>query len=321
MKNDTHIIVVDDEESLRNLLSSLLTDNGYLVTAVSSAEEALGLFEDKHYPVVLTDICLKGMDGIELLEKLNKLNEDTQIVLSTNNASLDTVLPALRAGAYDYILKPFDELDQITAVVNRAMEKVRLLAENRHLVEQLKISNQSLSEHNNKLQEMAIQDGLTGLYNHRFFQESLAKNVSLANRSGLSCSLVFMDIDHFKNFNDTHGHPAGDEVLKHSAKLIANDLRVSDLAARYGGEEFVLLLPGTDKTGALILAEKVRQKFESHPFPGGESQPLGKVTVSIGVATFPDDATETEELLAVADQALYKAKEQGRNRVCAAGQD
>ncbi len=321
MKNDAHILVVDAEESQRKLLSSCLTDNGYQVTAVSSAEETLGLFEDKHYPVVLTDICLKGMDGIELLERLNKLNEDIQVVLSSNNASLDTVLPALRAGAYDYILKPFDELDQIIAVVNRAMEKVRLLAENRHLVAQLKTSNQSLSEHNTKLQEMAIQDGLTGLYNHRFFQESLAKNVALTNRNGLACSLVFMDIDHFKHFNDTQGHPAGDEVLKQAANLISTDLRISDLAARYGGEEFVLLLPGINKEGALSMAAKVRQRIESHPFPGGESQPLGKVTVSIGVATFPDDATETEELLAVADKALYKAKEQGRNQVCAAGQD
>ena len=321
MKDDTHILVVDNQESMRDLLSSLLTDVGYQVTSVASAEEAIELFKSNHYPVALTDISLEGMDGIELLEKLKEHNEDTQVILSANNASLDTVLTAIRAGAYDYILKPFDELDHITAVVNRALEKVHLVKENRNLLDKLMISNQMLSEQNEKLQELAIQDGLTGLHNHRFFQETLARNVDLAGRSGLPCSLVFMDIDHFKHFNDTQGHPAGDEVLKHAAKIISTDLRKSDLAARYGGEEFVLLLPGTDKSGALTLAEKVRHRIESHPFQGGESQPLGKVTVSIGVAAYPDDATKTEELLTAADQALYKAKQEGRNRVCGAQQD
>lgn len=313
-----HILLVDDDEGLCKILTSFLTENGYQADAAKTAEEALTLFEKGRYPVVLTDISLKGMGGIELLEKINGLDSNTQVILSTNNASLNTVLPALRAGAYDYIMKPFDELDHVAAVINRALEKSQLVSENKYLLDELKVSNQALSSQNEKLKEMAIQDGLTGLYNHRFFQENLTKNILLSDRSGLPCSLVFMDIDHFKQYNDTYGHPAGDEVLKQSAKLMSAEIRASDLAARYGGEEFVLLLPGTDKTGALTLAEKIRQRVESHSFQGRDTQPLKKVTVSIGVATCPDDASEAETLLNIADKALYKAKESGRNRICVA---
>ncbi len=311
---DTRILVVDDEESLRDLLSSLLTDEGYQVTTAASAEEALELFEHATYPVVLADIRLEGMDGVELLRRIKDYNEDTQVLLITSHASLSTAIPALRAGAYDYIIKPFEDLEQITSVVNHAAEKARLVEENRKLIDELKAANEILLE-------LAVHDGLTGLHNHRFFQESLAKNLALSARNGRILSLLFIDVDHFKQYNDTHGHPDGDEVLKELAKLMSSRLRTSDLAARYGGEEFVILLPETNKAGALIVAENLCRQVESQPFKCGDSQSLGKITISIGLAVFPDDATEASDLISKADRALYKAKQDGRNRVCVVDKD
>jgi diguanylate cyclase (GGDEF)-like protein len=124
-----------------------------------------------------------------------------------------------------------------------------------------------------------------------------------------------MDIDYFKRYNDTHGHPAGDVVLKRVSDLIKETTRTSDILARYGGEEFVLVLPETPKNAALKLAEKIRQLIENEKFPNAETQPNGRVTISLGVATFPDDAQDIEALVQKADEQLYRAKSEGRNRV------
>ena len=312
--NDARILVVDDEESLRELLSSLLTDEGYEVTTASSAEQALELFSPAPYPIVLADIRLEGMNGVDLLKKIKTLNEDSQVVLITSHASLNTAIAALRAGVYDYIIKPFEDLEQITTLVAHAWEKARLVIENRRLIDELQASNKVL-------RELAVVDGLTHLYNHRFFQESLAKHLSLSTRNKRTLSLLFIDVDHFKQYNDTHGHPEGDNVLKTLAGIMSKRLRTSDLIARYGGEEFVVLLPETSEAGALVVAENLRISVESHTFKGGDSQPLGKVTISVGVAVFPETATEGADLIRKADQALYKAKNEGRNRLCLADKD
>jgi diguanylate cyclase (GGDEF)-like protein len=128
--------------------------------------------------------------------------------------------------------------------------------------------------------------------------------------------VVFADLDHFKSYNDTHGHPAGDRLLKTVAEIFVGRARQSTLVARYGGEEFVFLVPETEKTGAVRYADAMREIIEDHPFPGREAQPEGKVTLSLGVAGFPDDGIEGQSLIAHADRSLYRAKEEGRNRVC-----
>jgi len=236
-------------------------------------------------------------------------------VIMTSHASLDSALTALRAGAYDYLIKPFESLDLISAVAGRAAEKARLVAQNRELLEKLQRANEELQEANSALKELAVKDGLTSLYNHRHFQEALAQELSRSNRYGKQCSVVFMDVDNFKNYNDSHGHPEGDRLLKSLSQILVSHLRCTDLAARYGGEEFVLLLPETAKEGALRIAEGVRLRVEEEPFPGRERQPLGRVTVSLGVASYPEDGADAAALLACADQLLYRAKHEGRNRV------
>jgi len=309
------LLVVDDEETLRSVVSQVLTADGFTVAEAASGEEALEAFRAASHPLVITDIRMGGMSGIELLTEIKRHNPDTQVVIMTSHASLDSALTALRAGAYDYLVKPFESLDLISAVAGRAAEKARLVTQNRELLEQLKRANEELQEANSALKEMAVRDGLTSLYNHRYFQEALALEIARCRRYEKQCCLVFIDVDNFKMYNDTHGHPEGDQLLKSLARILMSHLRSSDLAARYGGEEFVLLLPETSKDAALMIAEGLREKVADEPFAGRATQPLGRVTISIGVAGFPEDGTEAPALLACADQLLYKAKHGGKNMV------
>lgn len=312
------LLVVDDEETLRSVVSQVLSADGFTVAEAASGEEALEAFRARAHPLVITDIRMGGMSGIELLTEIKEHNPDTQVVIMTSHASLDSALTALRAGAYDYLVKPFESLDLISAVAGRAAEKARLVAQNRELLEQLTRANLELQEANTALKEMAVRDGLTSLYNHRYFQEALALEVARSKRYDKACALVFMDVDNFKKYNDTHGHPQGDTLLKTLAEIMMSHLRSCDLAARYGGEEFVLLLPETTKEAAIAMADGLRERVAEHPFAGGDTQPLGRVTISIGVAGMPDDGAEAAVLLERADQYLYKAKNTGKNKVVAA---
>jgi len=163
---------------------------------------------------------------------------------------------------------------------------------------------------------LAELDGVTGVFNHRHFRTLLDQEIDRARRARRPAALIMVDIDYFKRFNDTYGHQAGDEVLRHVAQLTARVLRRSDAVARYGGEEFVVLLPGARTEEALPVAETIRAEVEKNPLTlTGMPRPL-HVTVSLGIASFPDDAINGPELVAVADRGLYQAKERGRNRAC-----
>jgi diguanylate cyclase (GGDEF)-like protein len=168
-----------------------------------------------------------------------------------------------------------------------------------------------------RTRRLASTDGLTDLCNHRTFQERLLQEVNRANRYNRPLSLLMIDVDHFKLYNDTFGHPQGDLVLQDIARLLKESSRTSDTVARYGGEEFALVLPETDHVSAEKLANRLREQVEQHHFPGQERMPEGTLTVSIGVAMHTFTGTK-EALLRAADAALYTAKRAGRNRVCVA---
>ncbi len=316
MENSKRILVVDDNEALRVVLSQTLAGEGHDVVEAASGEQALDVFKETSFDVVFTDIVMEEMSGIELLQEIKKIHSDTQVIVVTSYASLDTAVNALRSGAYDYISKPFEDPDLITAVANRAIDKLNLIDENKKLVEELKEKNLQLEEANILLKEQVVRDGLTGLYNHRFFQEHMATEVQLSLRHNRTFALLFLDVDYFKKYNDTHGHLAGDKLLRSLGEVICGRLRKSDFTARYGGEEFVVVLPETEKDHALYVAEDICRIIAEHPFPGRETQPMKKVTISIGVAAFPIDAQDKSSLLAYADMALYNAKNKGRNQVC-----
>jgi diguanylate cyclase (GGDEF)-like protein len=180
---------------------------------------------------------------------------------------------------------------------------------------ELTSTNERLTILNQELEQISITDGLTQVYNRRYFMERLRQEVKRVSRYGPPASLLMLDIDHFKNVNDTYGHQAGDVVLSNVAGLIRDKLRETDLFARYGGEEFILLATGTEKAGAFILAERLRKLIEGAVFTHGNSRIA--VTISIGIGTWDSSINEDfEELIRRADAALYRAKEQGRNRYC-----
>lgn len=314
-----HILVVDDESSLRNLLKDLFEDAGYSVESAKSGEEALEFLRDRAFHAVLTDIRMEGMSGMDLLRETRTIRPEAEVIIMTSHVSIETAVEALRLGAYDYLIKPFDNLDMVLALMRRALDKVMLVHQNRQLMEDLRTKNSELKELNKSIHELAIRDGLTSLYNHRYFHDILEGEFYRCGRHKRPLTLIMMDVDNFKNYNDKNGHLMGDDVLKEFGRILVGRARRSDHVARYGGEEFVALLPETSKELGLNVAEDFRRLIENHPFPNGKGQPLGKVTFSGGVSEFPTDAQDVRTLIEMADQAMYKAKEAGKNCIKSGG--
>jgi diguanylate cyclase (GGDEF)-like protein len=258
-------------------------------------------------------------------------------VLLTGQAGLDAVVAAInRAGLNRYIPKPWDEPD-LRLTVENLLRTFRLHRENELLVDNLQRKNaelegakqmleekvkertQELENANRRLEQLAVTDGLTGLYNHRYLHEQLDTAVERALRTSVPVAMLMIDVDHFKKYNDRMGHPAGDEALRAVARCIAEDRRTVDVVARYGGEEFAVLLHDATKAQAVDVAEKIRQRVAGATIAGAAEQPLGKITVSIGIAVCPEDAKTPEALLEAADVALYRAKKSGRDSVIVSG--
>lgn len=171
------------------------------------------------------------------------------------------------------------------------------------------------NEYREKLGQLVNLDGLTGVYNHRFFHETLKKEIELSKKKEHPTSLILLDIDYFKHYNDLYGHQNGDEVLRKIGLILKNNVRSQDISARYGGEEFAVILPDTSEKEAIFIAEQIRLEVEHRKFEGEENQPKGKLTVSIGISTLPDKAKNDVELIKSADDALYRAKFFNKNRV------
>jgi len=202
--------------------------------------------------------------------------------------------------------------EMVARVEDQTQELELMVSQRTH---ELQVANKELGAAISELERLARTDGLTGLKNHRAFQEILGFEVDRSTRTGLPLSLLMIDVDHFKSYNDTHGHPAGDQVLRTVARTFQDSLRTIDVTARYGGEEFAVLLLETTKKNAEYVAGKLLKSISDINFPGAEhSQPGGRLTISIGVAVFPDTADTSTALVDHADQALYTAKRNGRNR-------
>jgi len=475
---DFYILVVDDEDSIRSILYETLTSEGYNVTTASSGEEAVALMDAGELPhIIMTDIRMPGMSGVELATKAKSISDEIEVIIMTSHASLETATQAIRIGVYDYLNKPFEDLQEVKTIVLRVIDKIYLRLENKQLFEQIKNKNEeltaisdeitaiykfsqelitllepedivnafltylselvdgkvclflkfypakgalvvrnikgrdlekiyteqdisdfknigmslgpasekdivsivariarhpslktlvtklfntsrymaypliirdtpigvtivvdemTLSERDDKIlkqylnqleisydksllhkkvKDLAIKDGLTGLYNHRYLKERLELEMQTAKRIQHPLSLIFFDIDHFKKYNDINGHPMGDMLLRSVADILRKTSRATDIPCRYGGEEFMVILTHTNLEGAKIKAEKLRRLIEETEFPNQEKQPNGNLTVSVGVSEMPTHADDLTHLIDVADEALYKVKESGRNNV------
>jgi len=183
-----------------------------------------------------------------------------------------------------------------------------------YLSKNLRSNEELLKDLLQQTRELSISDGLTGLYNQMHFFELLDLETKKSQRYNLNYSLIIFDVDHFKNFNDSNGHLRGSETLRAIGAIMKKKFRSTDLLAKYGGDEFVIILPQTDKVGAYLAAERLRESVEKQVFPGAETQPQKKLTISIGLASYPEHGQTDEEILNHADKSLYFAKESGRNR-------
>ena len=268
--------------------------------------------------VILQDLVMPDIDGLTLL-KYYRAHPDIRnipvIVLSVKEEP-KVKSEAFYLGANDYLVKLPDEVELVARLRYHSKAYVYQLQRD-EAFKALQESQQRLAEMNKRLMRLSILDGLTGIPNRRRFDESLGIEWKRAMRNKTPISLILMDIDYFKLYNDHYGHQEGDECLKKVAKTLESLIqRPTDLVSRYGGEEFVALLPETGPDGAKILAERMRQTVEELCIPHQQSKVSECVTLSLGVASVvPERGESAEKLVEMADKALYKAKQSGRNRV------
>jgi len=288
------ILLIDDSRLIAHVAKTILTKLGHEVILAQDGMAGLEAAKSEQPDIILLDLIMPVMDGFQVCQQLKEEGgtKEIPVIMLTSKAEAADKVRGLEMGALDYVTKPFDE-GELVARVNTQLK---------------------LKELREALQELANRDGLTGLYNHRYFHEQLSKDLLRARRYHESLSCVLLDIDHFKKFNDTHGHQTGDVVLSTLGQVIKDSIRDSDFAARYGGEEFALILYHSDESGAYDVAERLRQMVEDCEVH--DKGNVLHVTISVGVATFPHEAIDdSKELIECADKALYRAKENGRNRV------
>jgi diguanylate cyclase (GGDEF)-like protein len=228
-------------------------------------------------------------------------------------AEMATRIGEGQLGARSLLGDRHDEIGELSQALNVMASKLRVYTS--ELESAVRERTSELESANRELEKLATTDGLTGLKNFRFFRATLDFELRRGQRRPHELSLCMVDIDHFKQFNDAFGHPAGDEVLKRVASLLQDNLRSTDVVARYGGEEFAIILLDTAGDDAFVTAQKLAEVVRREPFEGAEQQPGGKLTISIGVAAHPDDAGDPNSLIRHADLALYEAKRRGRDRV------
>jgi len=295
------ILLIDDSRLIAHVAKTILTKRGHKVILAEDGLAGTEAAKSEQPDLILLDLIMPVMDGYQVCQQLKEESstKEIPIIMLTSKAEPADKVKGLGMGALDYVTKPFDEGELIARV------NIQL---------QLKELYETVQEKNRQLQELANKDGLTGLYNRRYFQEQLSKDFLRAKRYHENLSCVLLDIDHFKEFNDTHGHQTGDVILSTLGRVIEDSIRDSDLAARYGGEEFALILYHTDGPAASHVAERLRQTVEAHEVD--DKGNVLHITISLGIATFPSEQiSDSKELIECADKALYQAKENGRNRV------
>ncbi len=291
------ILVVEDDSAIRELLHIFLVKSGFQSFTAISAEEGIDILKNQDIGIVLTDVQLPGMNGLELA-KLIRNNYNSDVIIMTGHCLEYSFEDAMAYGASDLIMKPIrleDLLLRVNMVIKNRSER---------------------KEHNRKLEELknlSIKDDLTGLFNSRQFYSHIDQEIERSNRYFRPLSLILMDIDNFKSLNDTYGHLFGDKILSGIGEIIKSAIRMQDTAYRYAGDEFTIILPETDLERAIAVAERVRQAIANQTQVLSNPRPL-KVTVSIGVVEYLTDE-EIKCFVHRADSAMYSSKRNGRNSI------
>ena len=290
------ILIVDDAPDNIQIINAILEED-YEIFFATSGEKAIDLAVSENPDLILLDVMMPNMDGYEVCQKLKSYKQfyHLPVIFLTAMSEIEDEAKGLKLGAIDYITKPFSP----------AIVQVRI---KNHL---------ELKRQRDILENLSTRDGLTGIANRRRFDEFLEQEWLRAKRKNTQLSLIMMDVDHFKQYNDNYGHLAGDDCLKQIALTLENQLkRPTDLVARYGGEEFVSILPDTNTEGALHIAKQFLESISELKKPHSHSSAADHVTISIGIATVtPNDSFSKKELINTADSSLYEAKGGGRNQV------
>lgn len=296
---ERRILVVEDDPTILAMMKEALTSERYAVTTASSVSEAMHLIQTVQPNLVLTDQDMPGLTGIEMLRELRSQLNYVSVIFVSGRSDVSLVTQALRAGADDYIRKPF-RFEELVA-------RVEVCLRNHDL-------HRDLHDANQKLQDMVDRDYLTGLFNMRSMYDRIDGELKRAMRFKRNLACVMIDMDHFKSVNDGHDHLFGSFVLRETGKLIQATMRDSDFAARYGGDEFLVVLTDTDANGAKVFCERMREKVRTYTFQEGKSKI--QLTMSLGCAvTVPGKPIDARQLVRLADHALYRAKDAGRDRV------
>lgn len=449
------VLIVEDDKFFREIFSKLLEEDGYQVDVAASGHEALKKLEKEEYHVVVTDLMMEDISGLDILSRVKQLDPAIEVIMVTGHGNIETAIYALKNGARDYLIKPINH-EEFKHAVALCMEQRRLLDENLELKSQIKlfqvsqniancldleriysmvvdalakevdgskglgffldgdgnlnlkvskgvseaiggqlaeylqsgcdwhkdgaeslvVLNNFIPKENTSKELSGVKDALlffirskrllqgvvaifnpprksfpaeinyrnvnflldqsslalenairyttvknllnidelTGLYNYRYLEIALEREIKRADRFGLNLSVIFLDIDHLKSVNDAHGHLVGSRILKDVGTLIKRSVREVDIIIRYGGDEYTVLLVETGPAGAAIVAERIRRAIEDHTFDINESLRL-RLTASLGYASYPDDSSSKVELLEMADQAMYYGKARGKNTV------
>ncbi len=309
MSTPRHIVVAEDDRATRLLLERYLRGAGYEVVACADGRAALDAIQRLGSGIVLADWMMPELTGPELCREIRQRSEAGQLgfvffLLLTAQREADQVLAGFEAGADDYLTKPYNRNELLARL--RAGERIY------RLQSELFEANRQLSQIKDEFEQMAKTDALTQIANRRHLFERLNEEWSYRERTDGRLGVIMFDIDHFKHVNDTHGHHAGDAVLKMIARETARSVRTHDLLGRLGGEEFLVIVRDVDDAGLELLSERLRRCVAEQVvrFEGVEIS----VTVSVGAAARTPDHAETDDLLADADLALYRAKEAGRNQ-------
>lgn len=294
------ILVVDDDADSLRIIEAALKSEGYEVFSADCGERALEAIENDRPHLVLLDVNMPGLDGLETLRRLRSRDEYVScLFVSAKNDTTD-IIRGLDRGADDYIVKPFEPLELLARV--RSQLRIKEL-------------NDRLSEANRKLLKMVDLDHLTGLFNMRSLYKKLDFEIDRAERFNRSLGVMMMDIDNFKRANDEHDHLFGSHVISSVGALIRDNIRKVDFGARYGGDEFLVVLTEIDLEGAVIFADRVRKNIEAKIFENDQHSMRFTVSVGLSVCHPAEKMIDARSLVRFADRALYKAKELGRNRV------
>lgn len=271
-----NLLVVDDEIEVGKVVTELLSSLGFNADSENSGKNALQRIKNGKYTFLITDVNMPELNGIELIKKVREEKLDINVIAMTGYDKDYAYMDVINAGANDFITKPF-KIDEIEAKISRILIEKRIRDE---------------------LAKLSITDNLTGLFNQRHFHNKLKEEVNRANRQNHPLSLILLDLDKFKEYNDTYGHLAGDKMLAKSGKIILSNIRTSvDTAFRYGGDEFAIILVEANKKIVLNTSERLKKGFKE-----GDG-----VNASVGFATYSNDMS-VSDLITLADKDLYKSK-------------